>query len=78
MPTAFVLVNSEIGAEDKVLEAVKQISVVRDAYVVYGVYDIILRVAAPSMGELKEIIATHIRTLENVHSTMTMVVMEAD
>ncbi|MFQ5981374.1 MAG: Lrp/AsnC family transcriptional regulator [Candidatus Heimdallarchaeota archaeon] len=78
MPTAFVLVNSEIGAEHKVLEAVKHISIVQDAYVVYGVYDIILRVAAPSMGELKEIIATNIRTLENVRSTMTMVAVEAD
>ncbi len=78
MATAFVLVNSEIGAEGKVLEAVKEISAVQEAYVVYGVYDIILQVAAPSMDELKEIITTNIRTLENVRSTMTMIVVEAD
>lgn len=78
MATAFVLVNSEIDAEGKVLEAVKKISAVQEAYVVYGVYDIILRVAAPSVDELKEIITTNIRTLENVRSTMTMIVVEAD
>ncbi|MHA2232724.1 MAG: Lrp/AsnC ligand binding domain-containing protein, partial [Candidatus Hodarchaeales archaeon] len=71
-------VNSEIGAEGKVLEAVKQIFAVQEAHVVHGVYNIILRVVAPSMDELKEIITTNIRTLENVRSTMTMIVVEAD
>ena len=74
----FVPVNSEIGAESKVLEAVKQNFAVQEAHVVYGVYNIILRVVAPSMDELKEIITANIRTLENVRSTMTMIVVEAD
>ncbi len=78
MATALVLVNSEIDAEGKVLEAVKRYFAVQEAHVVYGGYNIILRVAAPSMDELKEIITTNIRTLENVRSTMTMIVVEAD
>jgi len=78
MPTAFVLVNSEIGSENKVLEAVKQIPVVQEAYIVYGVYDIILRVSGSSMDELKGMILTNIRGLENVRSTLTMIVVEEE
>ncbi|MHA2232178.1 MAG: Lrp/AsnC family transcriptional regulator [Candidatus Hodarchaeales archaeon] len=76
MPSAFVLINSEIGAENKVVDAVKQIPAVQESYIVYGVYDVILRVAAPTMDELKGMILTNIRGLENVRSTLTMIVVE--
>ncbi|MFQ5977387.1 MAG: Lrp/AsnC family transcriptional regulator [Candidatus Heimdallarchaeota archaeon] len=76
MPSAFVLINSEIGAENKVVDAVKQIPAVQESYIVYGVYDVILRVTAPTMDELKGMILTNIRGLENVRSTLTMIVVE--
>lgn len=76
MAQAFVLVNSVIGAEDKVLEATKRISAVKEASLVYGVYDIKLRMAGESMDELKETVQTSIRTLGNVRSTLTMIVLE--
>ncbi|MFX0116604.1 MAG: Lrp/AsnC family transcriptional regulator [Candidatus Hodarchaeota archaeon] len=78
MASAFVLINSEIGAENQVIDAVKQIPAVQEAYVVYGVYDIILRVSASSMDELKGMILTNIRGLENVRSTLTMIVVEEE
>ncbi len=34
MPTAFVLINSEIGAEEDVLKDLRKIENVREAYVV--------------------------------------------
>jgi len=34
MPTAFVLINSEIGAEEEVLKDLRKIENVREAYVV--------------------------------------------
>ncbi|MFW9916051.1 MAG: Lrp/AsnC family transcriptional regulator [Candidatus Thorarchaeota archaeon] len=77
MPTAFVLVNSEIGAEEQVLETLRQVSEVKEAYMVYGVYDIVARVEAPEMDVLKTIILTEIRGLESVRSTLTMIVVES-
>ncbi len=44
MPQAFVLINSEIGAEEEVLNALKNMENVKEAYIVYGVYDIVARV----------------------------------
>ncbi len=77
MPTAFVLVNSEIGAEEQVLETLRQVSEVKEAYMVYGVYDIVARVEAAEMDVLKTIILTEIRGLESVRSTLTMIVVES-
>ncbi len=76
MPAAFVLVNAEIGSEDEVLEDLKTTKGVVGAWIVYGVYDIVAKVEADTMDELKEIITTNIRGLDNVRSTLTMIVVE--
>jgi len=57
-----------------VLEALKKIDEVEEAYVVYGVYDIVARVKAESMDELREIVMYKIRRLDKVQSTQTMMV----
>ncbi len=77
MPVAFVLVNAEIGSEDDVLEELLKTEGVEEAYVVYGVYDIICKIRADQMDRLKEIITSKIRSLENVRSTLTMIVVES-
>ncbi|MEM2897159.1 MAG: Lrp/AsnC ligand binding domain-containing protein [Candidatus Bathyarchaeia archaeon] len=76
MPLAFVLINSEIGAEDEVLEELKKVENVKEAYVVYGVYDIVAKVEAETMDKLKEVVTWKIRRLDKVRSTLTMIVME--
>ena len=56
MPAAFVLVNAEIGSEDEVLEELKSTKGVIGAWIVYGVYDIVAKIEAGNMDDLKEII----------------------
>ncbi|WP_455277282.1 Lrp/AsnC ligand binding domain-containing protein [[Eubacterium] cellulosolvens] len=76
MPSAFVLINTEIGHENEILKELKKIKTVKEAYVIYGVYDIIARVEAESMDKLKETISWNIRRLDKVKSTLTMIVIE--
>ncbi|MGD0449570.1 MAG: Lrp/AsnC ligand binding domain-containing protein [Candidatus Bathyarchaeia archaeon] len=76
MPTAFVLINTEIGSESDVLKAVKGVEGVEEASAVYGVYDIVARVKADTMDKLKEIVTWRIRKLDKVRSTLTMIVVE--
>ncbi len=76
MPTAFVLINSELGSEKKVLESLRKVRAVEEAYMVYGVYDIVAKVKADTMDKLKEIVAFHIRRLDKVRTTLTMIVVE--
>lgn len=76
MPTAFILINAEIGAEDEVMRNLEPFSEVKEAHMVYGVYDIIARLETETMQDLKEAISWKIRRLEKVRSTLTMVVVE--
>jgi len=77
MPMAFVLINSEIGGENEVLEELRKVPNVKEAHIVYGVYDIIAKVEAEDMDKLKSIITWKIRRLDRVRSTLTMIVVEA-
>jgi DNA-binding Lrp family transcriptional regulator len=76
MPIAFVLVNTEIGAETEVMKTIKKVEGVDEAYAVYGVYDVVAKIRADSMDKLKEIVTWHVRRLDKVRSTLTMIVVE--
>jgi DNA-binding Lrp family transcriptional regulator len=76
LPSAFVLINAEIGSEDEVLKQLKVLPNVKESYVVYGVYDIVAKVSADTMDKLKEIVTWKIRRLDKVRSTLTMIVVE--
>ena len=76
MPIAFVLVNAEIGGEEEVLKEIKKVEGVEEAHTVYGVYDIIVKIKAETMDRLKEVVTWHIRRINKVRSTLTMIVVE--
>jgi len=74
LPEAFVMVTTEIGAEADVLKDLKKIEGVVEANAVYGVYDIIVRVKADTMDKLKEIVTWHVRRVDKVRNTLTLIV----
>lgn len=76
MPLSYVLMNVELGSEEKVLKEVRKIPNVKECHRVYGVYDMIAKVEADSMDKLKEVVTWKIRRLDGVRSTLTTVVME--
>lgn len=76
MPAAIVLINTEVGFESEALKEVRKVDGVSEAWGVYGVYDIIARVQANTMDELKEIMTFRLRRLDRVLSTLTMIVVE--
>ena len=76
MPTAFLLVNAELGAEQDLVRELRAIENVKQVYFVYGVYDIVVKVEAETMEKLKNTITWKIRRLEKIKSTLTMLVME--
>ncbi|MFX1506350.1 MAG: Lrp/AsnC ligand binding domain-containing protein, partial [Promethearchaeota archaeon] len=48
---------------------------VDEAYVVYGVYDLVAKISADSMKELKDVVINQIRQAVGVRSTLTMVIV---
>jgi len=76
MPTAYVLVNCDLGSEDDIIRELKKMPEVVEVSGVYGVYDIIAKVSSDSMEKLREMITWHIRKIDKVRSTLTMIVIE--
>lgn len=76
MPTAFVLINTELGTEMNVLKDVKKVNGVEEAFAVYGTYDIVVRVRADTMERLKETVSSHIRKVNKVRATLTLLSSE--
>ena len=74
MSQAFVLISSEIGVESELLKELRRIENVKEAYAVYGVYDIIAKVEADTEEKLKEILTWKIRRLDKVRSIISMIV----
>ena len=76
MPTAYVLLNTEIGAENQVLKELKKIEGVEEAHNLWGVYDIIANVKAETMEKLKFIITKRIEKIGRINSKLTMIINE--
>jgi DNA-binding Lrp family transcriptional regulator len=76
MPIAFVLINAELGTETDLLNQLKNMESVKYVYVLYGAYDLVVKIESPDNETLKKIISNKIRQLKNVRSTLTMTVIE--
>ena len=73
MAKAYVLINSEIGGEQEVVDQLNAMKEVVEVSIVYGVYDVIVKLEADSMEVLKELITSKVRHVNKVRSTMTMI-----
>jgi DNA-binding Lrp family transcriptional regulator len=76
MTQAYILLNVEGGTEDSVLKEVKKIAGVEQGHVSYGVYDLIVKVKAATMQELKDVVTHKIRQIKSVQSTLTLLMVE--
>ena len=81
VPTAYVLINSDLGSDQSIIKELKQILDSESGieyYVqgVYGVYDIILKISSDSVGELRSMITHKVRKINKVQSTLTMMVID--
>ena len=78
MPTAFVCITTEPASMVEVLKEVKAVEGVEEAQMVYGIYDIVAKVKGETMDKLKQIITEHIRRIDKVRTTLTMMVVESE
>ncbi len=76
MPTAYVLLNCDLGSEVDIIQKIKQVPGVTEVTNVAGVYDIIIRISSDNMDKLREIIKLNIKKIDKVRSTITMIVTE--
>ncbi|KAG2472824.1 MAG: AsnC family transcriptional regulator [Nitrosopumilales archaeon] len=81
MLSAYVLLNSDLGSDQSIIDEVKQIldkesKVEYEVQGVYGVYDIILKITSNNVDDLRAVITNKIRKIHRVQSTLTMMVIQ--
>lgn len=81
MPTAYVLLNSDLGSDETIISKIKEIldkeeNITYEVQGVYGVYDIVLKVTSDNADNLRSVITNQIRKIDKVQSTLTMMVIE--
>ena len=79
MSTAYVLLNSDLGTDESIIDEVKKIlaeeGVTYEIQGVYGVYDIVLKLSSDDGEKIRGVIQM-IRKISKVQSTLTMMVIE--
>ncbi len=72
MEKVFVFLITESGFEYAVLKDLKDIPEVREAFMLFGIYDILVRLEGKLLADIKKVI-NEIKQMEKVQSTMMMI-----
>jgi len=81
LPISYVLINSNLGTDVEIIAKIKEMmanqnDVKLEIHGVYGVYDIIVKLSSDDSTKLRSIVTSDIRKIENVQSTLTMMVVQ--
>jgi len=77
MHKGFILLNCDLGAEEYIVDELKQMEDVNNAYLTFGAYDVVAEVQTENQEKFEKIIAS-IRKLSRVVSTMTLNVIHPE
>jgi len=71
--SAYVLINCDLGAEDDVISELKKIGGIKEIFVAFGTYDLLVKAEAENIEVLRDaIIAWKIRKIPRIRSTLTL------
>ena len=75
MNKGFILLNCDLGAEEYIVEELKHMTDVKNAYLTFGAYDVIAEVETQDQDSFEKAVAS-IRKLSRVVSTMTLNIIQ--
>ena len=76
MAEAYILINSEIGSEEEVITALKNVDGIKEVHGTFGAYDILAKIESPQVEDLRETITWKIRKIDKIRSTLTLMGIE--
>ncbi len=75
MHKGFVLLNCDMGAEESIVNELRQIDEIMNAYPTFGAYDVIAEINAQTQESFESVVAS-IRSFSRVVSTMTLSIVD--
>ena len=73
MVEAFVLITAKPGAETNLVERLRALEEVENAWAVYGEYDVIALITVDNLRNLDSFVTDKVRRLAEVQFTSTMI-----
>ncbi|MEM2954567.1 MAG: Lrp/AsnC ligand binding domain-containing protein [Candidatus Nanoarchaeia archaeon] len=74
MVIAYILAIVKSGAEREVIDALKNEPKIKEVRLVYGEYDIVIKVELGEISELSEFVLDKIRSIGAIEKTTTLIV----
>ncbi len=72
MAKVYVLISCESGTEASVISNLKQINIVKEAYGIFGTYDVLAKLESESDFELNRTLLKKIRQIKKIRATLTL------
>ncbi len=72
MHIGYVLLNCDLGAEEHIVEELRRMPHVKNAHLTFGAYDVIAEIHADTQEDFERTVASKVRGLSRVVSTMTL------
>jgi DNA-binding Lrp family transcriptional regulator len=73
MTDAYVMLNCELGAEEGIIEKLKELEAVTDVFETIGAHDMLVKLQADNFEKIREIVSWNIQKLDKVRSTSTLI-----
>ncbi|WP_299292228.1 Lrp/AsnC ligand binding domain-containing protein [Nitrosopumilus sp.] len=73
MTDAYVMLNCELGAEEEIIEQLKELEQVVDVFETIGTHDMLVKLQAENFEKIREIVSWNIQKLKKVRSTATLI-----
>jgi DNA-binding Lrp family transcriptional regulator len=78
MISAVVLVNTDLDAQERVIESLRLVDGVEEAHALYGVYDLLIKIKGSSIDKLKEIAKLRIKPIAGLNSSLTLMIVQGN
>jgi DNA-binding Lrp family transcriptional regulator len=72
MSLAYILLQCDEGTEKRVLNEIKQLDEVKEAYKTFGLYDAVVKIESNSNQKIKQVFNEKIHGLYGIRSTLTL------
>jgi len=73
MTDAYVMLNCDLGAEEQIIEKLKELEQVKDVFETIGTHDMLVKLQAENFEKIREIVSWNIQKLDKVRSTATLI-----
>ena len=78
MTRAYVLIKSDLGSEEKIIEALNEFEQVLQVEEIFGDYDLIVKLEAENSIAIREVISWDIKKIKGVSATKTLMKKEQE